>query len=94
MAVTDPVGEVRNEDTIQMHEGKPSLPIFILTDVGTAIASILPSNLEELVNQMIEKISDAMPQAEIRRYAQATGKGWMQTAKVDPKEPPVTGEPS
>ncbi|TGV61116.1 DUF2806 domain-containing protein [bacterium M00.F.Ca.ET.141.01.1.1] len=94
LAATDPVGEVRDYQTIQVHEGKPSMPIFILTDVGAAIASILPSDLDDLANRMIEKFSAAMPQAEIRKYARGNGREWRQIATIAPKEPIVSGEPN
>ncbi|RWP32468.1 hypothetical protein [Mesorhizobium sp.] len=70
------------------------MPIFILTDVGAAIASIMPSNLDELIDRMVVKFSDAMPQAEIRKYVRGNGTEWVQIAKAAAKEPRETGKPS
>lgn len=93
IAVTSPLGEFRDHATVQMHEGLPSVPILILTDVGIAIASIQPSKLDSLIDQLSEKLSAALPQAEIRKYLLGDGGQWTQVGSIPPREPPEISEP-
>ncbi|PBC22063.1 MULTISPECIES: DUF2806 domain-containing protein [unclassified Mesorhizobium] len=89
-------GDLRHEEgVIQINESKPAIPVYVLTDVGAAIASILPYNLADLTDQLSAKIASAMPESEIRRYILPAGTNeWLQFATIQPKQPTGSSDPS
>lgn len=67
--------------------GQPQMPVYVLTDVGRAIASILPDNLAENVGKLVVNMSEAMPNSEVRRYvSDPLAKQWKQVERIPPRE--------
>jgi len=60
---------VRNAADIQSHEENPTLPVFILTDAGNALASILTNHEREATDRLAKTLAEKMRGIEIRQYA-------------------------
>lgn len=50
------------------NDGKPAIPVYVLTPVGTAIASIMPDNRHNLMRDALHRFARAAPFSEIRLY--------------------------
>jgi hypothetical protein len=46
----------------------PTIPVYVLTDVGFAISSILPNNEQAVLNHLVEKIRSVLTPSEVRVY--------------------------
>lgn len=45
----------------------PALPVYVLTNVGVAICSILPDNQGSIIDEFAFALSEAMPSTEVRK---------------------------
>jgi hypothetical protein len=54
---------------LEFDDGKPVIPVFVLTDVGVAIASILPSDPAAQIAALSAKVAEALPGSEVRVYS-------------------------
>ncbi|MCA0033528.1 DUF2806 domain-containing protein [Mesorhizobium sp. B263B2A] len=73
--------------TFQLDEGKLTLPIYVLTDVGYAISSILPDHSFKMVNQLVDKLSAAAPRSEARLYVRSLNSTeWVSTRVIPPAQ--------
>lgn len=57
-----------NDAAIVSHELGPSIPIYALTDAGNAIASILPTNTQQVLKDLATAISTQARDLEVRMY--------------------------
>jgi Protein of unknown function (DUF2806) len=55
-------------DVIQTSDKGLALPVYVLTDVGKAVATILPDKEGEALNQLIHKLKGLMPDLAITEY--------------------------
>lgn len=62
----------------QESDGRQGLPIYILTDAGHAISSILPDRSFENARQLVTKLSEAAPRSESRLYLDVPNARWQQ----------------
>lgn len=53
-----------------MNDGKLTLPVYILTEAGAALASILEDNELEAVGRLAETLAKKMPGVEVREFAE------------------------
>lgn len=75
------------EAVLQVGGEKPALPVYVLTDVGLAISSILPDLTAKAVAQLAEKLADAAPLSEVRQYVMPQGTtDWMMVSCFPPKQ--------
>lgn len=56
------------KEVLSHTNNQPSMPVYVLTNVGKAIASILPDRSADVIKATAEKLSVAAPEHEIRRY--------------------------
>ncbi|WFU89481.1 DUF2806 domain-containing protein [Rhizobium sp. CC1099] len=50
------------------NDGKPSTPVYVLTDVGRALSSILPSNEENAGFEYAKKLASVLPQGSVMTW--------------------------
>jgi hypothetical protein len=56
------------KDIIRAEEGKPVLPVYVLTDVGLAVASILADRQDAAFSNLVLKLKSVMPSVKITEY--------------------------
>lgn len=87
LSVTSPPPDAdKNGTKISDDSGKPALPIYILTDVGRALTSIVPSRTTDLIASAISELMNAAPRSEIRLYDRPEGGGQMTMIKSFPPQ--------
>ena len=87
IAATKTNEEFKDVDNVIMSiDGAPSLPVYVLTDVGMAIASILPDNSVKSLEELAERLSNAVPESEIRKYHHKKGGEWVLTSRIPSKQ--------
>lgn len=87
-------GAIPNVDSVMKNiDGKAALPVFVLTDMGLAISSILVNDIGPLINQLAAKISEVMPTSEVRKYVRIEQTSqWRQVGVIPPKQPQGAGQ--
>lgn len=56
------------KDILLKNKGQPAIPIYILTDVGLAISSILPDTEWQAFMSLCSKLAEAIDGSQMRRY--------------------------
>lgn len=64
------------EFVITTNDGAPALPVYILTDVGLAISSILPDRTSECFHSMTAKLAAAANRSTLRKYIHVAEGNW------------------
>lgn len=54
--------------SLTLHDGKPAIPVYVLTDEGHAISSILPSDEDGVFDRFLARAVADHPQIEIREF--------------------------
>lgn len=70
---------------LQHNEGRPALPIYVLTEVGRAITSILTDHSVTAVEVTMSKVAEHAPHLEMRKYVKR-GDEWQGVAKRPPSD--------
>jgi hypothetical protein len=71
-----------DDKKIVLREEKPGFPVYILTEVGYAISSILPHNERNNVARLIEAIRSNIRGGEIGLYAKNADANWILENKL------------
>lgn len=58
---------------VKDHQGRPGAPIWLLTDVGHAISSILPNNEIQAFDRFIDCVAEYLAPGEVRDYRPVPG---------------------
>lgn len=76
------------------HEGKPAVAVWILTDAGHAVSSILPDNELGAFRSLVELVAEQFKGKEIREYHEQSGSDHLVMARSisRPIEPSASGE--
>lgn len=61
--------DVTSAAELQFEDGKLALPIFLLTEAGRALASILPSEERSANDHLAQALADKMHGVQVRQYA-------------------------
>ncbi|MER8768959.1 DUF2806 domain-containing protein [Mesorhizobium sp. M0092] len=82
--------------TLQLDKDKkPCLPVYVLTAVGAAIATILPDNSAKAIDVLAPKISEALPTADLRIYElTADGRQLLVVQTIPPQRTPAASPPT
>jgi hypothetical protein len=59
---------------LQLNDKKMATPVYLLTDVGTAIARIFPAN--DAMSAYITKLKEALPDTQVTEYVAMPGGGY------------------
>lgn len=77
------------EPLLQDHEGRPAMSIWLLTDVGHAISSILPSGEKIAFDRLLDSMADYLIPGEVRDYRlNAETQTWVQVKTVSRSREP------
>jgi hypothetical protein len=58
-----------SNEILSNNDGTPSIPVYILTDVGTALSSILPANEPRVAAEYADKLRGILPEGALQMYA-------------------------
>lgn len=76
LAYADEVKPQYRDGLLQLESQKPGVPIFLLTDAGFALSSILKTNAENVAMQMAAMLDGILPPGALEWYAKNPGGGW------------------
>jgi hypothetical protein len=71
---------------LRVDEGKPVVPMYLLTDEGFALSRILPDHEDQAFNRYLDELRRFAPSLPIRGYETAGSELWKPTFEV-PIEP-------
>lgn len=71
---------------VLVDKGNPRVPIYLLTDAGHAISSILENEEEAAFTRLVEQVATALPDVELRTYVKLTAGGYRLSNVVAKKE--------
>jgi hypothetical protein len=63
------------DSVLQKHGDGPALPVYILTDVGFAISSILPDTEYQALVRLVSRIGESIDPSVIRKYVEGSNPG-------------------
>lgn len=80
--------KIQTGEVFQDDGGKPAISVYILTDVGFAISSILPDNAALALDALFAKVSEASKSSEARLYFHPPKTSqWLKVSSIPPREP-------
>ncbi|NTH13563.1 DUF2806 domain-containing protein [Agrobacterium rhizogenes] len=68
-------------------QGKPAIPVYVLTEVGRAITAILSDRTFKTVQGLAIRLTEIAPQSEVRQYMQVAENSWNLIKIVPARQP-------
>jgi hypothetical protein len=81
LGIAIPQSAQATRPTLQTKNGRPGLPVYILTEVGEAIATILEDHQEQAFAKLVNDFHQREPKIELRLYRRRTAEGTGDTAE-------------
>jgi hypothetical protein len=94
VAVTKTAARPSVENVVLTEDDKPVIPVYVLTDVGVAISSILPNQLLYSLVRLATELSTVMPESEVRKYIRSPQLDqWTMIGSIPPSHSSPDAEP-
>ncbi|WP_192183299.1 DUF2806 domain-containing protein [Mesorhizobium amorphae] len=84
------IGGVIEKQILKFEKGSPMIPVYVLTDVGKAISSILPNHTASAIEALVAKLSESAPQSPVMIYKNQAPRSsaWTNIKTIPAKSPP------